>query len=182
MGHAHLNFASLNHGAMKLLSCAVRISTTCERYKTEPLHAKTKRTHGEKTKFTNKQTQISFVYIHNHLFIYPYRSSHASNWQPWCPPLITPETFTVFNNSNQILNHVQFRWKLHSAESVSSLINSNWIRWLISLNELVVTSQSRSQMAELETFPVFKNSNQIVNYIRIVWKLQRAESVFLLIN
>ena len=28
---------------MKLLSCAVRISTTCERYKTEPLHAKTKK-------------------------------------------------------------------------------------------------------------------------------------------
>ena len=61
MGHAHLNFASLNHGAMKLLSCAVRISTTCERYKTEPLHAKTKRT-WRKNKIHKQTNPNQFVH------------------------------------------------------------------------------------------------------------------------
>lgn len=37
--HAHLYLSSLNHGAVKSLSCAVRISTICECYKTESLHA-----------------------------------------------------------------------------------------------------------------------------------------------
>lgn len=42
--HAHLYFSSLNHGAMQTVSCALRISTICECYKTETLHAKTDKT------------------------------------------------------------------------------------------------------------------------------------------
>lgn len=42
--HAHLYFSSLNHGAVQSVSCALRISTICECYKTEPLHAETDKT------------------------------------------------------------------------------------------------------------------------------------------
>lgn len=39
--HAHLNFASLNHSAVKTFACSLRIATISECYKTESLHART---------------------------------------------------------------------------------------------------------------------------------------------
>ena len=47
----HLNFATLNHGAVHFLSGLLGVSTTRESYKTETLHAMKKKT---KTHAVNK--------------------------------------------------------------------------------------------------------------------------------
>lgn len=54
VSHAHLYLSALNHGAVKSLSCSFRVTTICECYKTESLHARQTK-HALKTASLKKQ-------------------------------------------------------------------------------------------------------------------------------
>lgn len=70
LSHAHLYLSALNHGAVKTLSCSLRITTICECYKTESLHARQTK-HALKTASLKKQraTKINIYALHIHLNI-----------------------------------------------------------------------------------------------------------------
>lgn len=65
--HAHLYLSALNHGAVKSLSCSLSITTICECYKTESLHARQTK-HALKTASLKNNVQQKLTCMHRILY------------------------------------------------------------------------------------------------------------------